>query len=60
MRRRAKRRLIKALETIVKIGSLGLIKFGKSDKAKKAGEVLNEAASFSDGFADSSEETTRR
>ena len=56
MRRRAKRRLIKALETIVKIGSFGLVKFGKSDKAKKAGEVLNEAASFTD----SSEETTRR
>lgn len=60
MRRRAKRRLIKALETIVKIGSFGLVKFGKSDKAKKAGEVLNEAARFGDGFTDSSEETTRR
>jgi hypothetical protein len=53
MRRRAKRRLMKALEVIVKVTSFGLIKLGKTDKVKAAGEALNEAASFGDsGFRD--------
>lgn len=60
MRRRAKRRLIKALQTIARIGSFGLIKFGKTEQVKKAGEALNEAASFGDGFTDSDDEVTRR
>ena len=63
MRRRAKRRLKRAAALILRAVSFGLIKVGDAkdnDRVKRAGEVLNEAASFGDGFTDSSEETTRR
>ena len=59
MRRRAKRRLKRAAALILRAVSFGLIKVGDAkdnDRVKRAGEVLNEAASFTD----SSEETTRR
>lgn len=60
MKRRAKRRLRKALDLIVKVASFGLIKIGDkrdNDRVRRAGEALNEAASFGDGFVD--EETNR-
>lgn len=59
MRKLAKRRLKRAAALILRAVSFGLIKVGDAkdnDRVKRAGEVLNEAASFTD----SSEETTRR
>lgn len=52
MRKQAKRRLVKAFQVIARIATFGLVTFGKTEKTKRAAEVIDEAASFGDGGVD--------